>query len=46
MLFAVAAHIDSHRRDDNDAFDNILHVGVDADKGKPAFNQAEDHRAD
>jgi hypothetical protein len=39
MLFAVTAHIDRHRRDNNDAFDNILHVSVDADEGKAAFNR-------
>lgn len=44
-FFPVAAHVDGHRRDDNDPFNNILHVGIDADKGKAALDQAKDHRA-
>lgn len=45
VFFPVATHIDGYRRNDNDAFNNILHIGIDADKGKTAFNQAKDHRA-
>ncbi len=44
-VFPVATHIDGYRRNDNDAFNNILHIGIDADKGKTAFDQAKDHRA-
>ncbi len=45
VFFPVATHIDGYRRNDNDAFNNILHIGIDADKGKTAFDQAKDHRA-
>ncbi len=45
VFFPVATHIDGYRRNDNDAFNNILHIGIDADKAKTAFDQAKDHRA-
>ncbi len=45
VFFPVATHIDGYCRNDNDAFNNILHIGIDADKGKTAFDQAKDHRA-
>ncbi len=39
-VFPVATHIDGYCRNDNDTFNNILHIGIDADKGKTAFDQA------
>lgn len=45
VFFPVATHVDGHRGDDNDALNNILYIGIDADKGKTAFDQTKDHRA-